>query len=290
MDENKLPTISELWDFSNPEATEQKFRDLLPKATIQHPAYGLEISTQIARTLGLQRKFDQALELLESIQKEITEIGSLPAIRFHLEKGRVYNSDNKQQLALPEFQKALALATENNEDYLAIDAAHMLGIADAPAKQLDWNLLALKLAENTKNEKAANWKGSLYNNIGWTYQGQNNFPEAAQYFQKAFEYWQSKKNTSRTFIANWCIARNLRSQNQLPQALTILHQLLEEINNGAKPDGYVYEELAECFLLQGDPQQAKPHFKKAHDLLSKDPWLQANEKTRLERLQTLSLD
>lgn len=289
MDKNKLPSIDELWDYSNPEATEQKFRELLSKAEIQNPEYGLEITTQIARTLGLQRKFEEALELLDSIEKKISGNTNLPAIRFHLEKGRVFNSSKKAQLALPEFQKALDLATENKEDYFAVDAAHMLGIADASDKQLDWNLLALKLAEDSKNEKAANWKGSLYNNIGWTYHGQDNFAEAGNHFQKALEYWEAKMSPARTFIAKWCIARNYRSQNKIDAALDLLHQLLEEIKNGAKQDGYVYEELGECYLLKGNPQQSKPNFKQAYELLSKDGWLQANEKPRLDRIQKLSL-
>lgn len=287
--DNNLPTIDELWDYSNPGETEKKFRELLPKAEIHNPEFALEISTQIARTLGLQRKFEEAHELLNSIEKNISENTILPAIRYHLERGRVFNSNKNKQLALPEFQKALDLATKNNEDFLAIDAAHMLGIADAPTKQLDWNLHALKLAENSNNQKAANWKGSLYNNIGWTFHGQNNFTEAAIYFQKAFEYWEAKKNPSRTFIAKWCIARNYRSQNKIEEAFTLLQQLLEEIKKGANPNGYVHEELGECYLIKGETQKSKSHFKQAHDILSKDSWLQANEKPRLERIKTLSL-
>ncbi len=52
------------------------------------------------------------------------------------------------------------------------------------------------------------------------------------------------------------------------------------------PDGYVYEELAECLLLQSKAD-AKTYFRKAFDILSKDEWLQANEPDRLARMEKL---
>ena len=53
-------------------------------------------------------------------------------------------------------------------------------------------------------------------------------------------------------------------------------------------DGYAYEEVGECLLLQLQAEEAKPYFAKAHALLSADEWLVANEPARLERLQSLS--
>lgn len=50
-----------MWNYSAPAETESKFRTTL-KATEQPPnsEYVLQLQTQIARTLGLQRKFDEA--------------------------------------------------------------------------------------------------------------------------------------------------------------------------------------------------------------------------------------
>jgi hypothetical protein len=53
-------------------------------------------------------------------------------------------------------------------------------------------------------------------------------------------------------------------------------------------DGYNFEEIGECMLLMNKQKEAKPYFQKAFALLSKDIWLQANEKERLERLKKLS--
>lgn len=54
-----------------------------------------------------------------------------------------------------------------------------------------------------------------------------------------------------------------------------------------KPDGYVYEEIAECFLQQQNPKY-KEYAQKAYDELCKDIWLQNNEAARLQRLLELA--
>ena len=52
------------------------------------------------------------------------------------------------------FIKAYELAVKHNEDNYAIDAAHMLGIIEPYKEAQEWNELAIKLTEKTKDEKA----------------------------------------------------------------------------------------------------------------------------------------
>src|SRR5690606_19946505 len=57
----KLPDFDALWDYSQPAATETKFREILPLAQESGDlSYRLQLETQIARALGLQQKFDEA--------------------------------------------------------------------------------------------------------------------------------------------------------------------------------------------------------------------------------------
>ena len=56
----------------------------------------------------------------------------------------------------------------------------------------------------------------------------------------------------------------------------------------AIPTFYVFEELGECLLALGRVSESRPWFAKAHTELSKDAWLTANEKPRLDRLATLA--
>ncbi|MBT4141251.1 MAG: hypothetical protein HOE48_25300, partial [Candidatus Latescibacteria bacterium] len=56
-----LPDFDALWDYHNPENTEQLFLEILPVAQNDgDDDYLAQLLTQVARTQGLQRKFDVA--------------------------------------------------------------------------------------------------------------------------------------------------------------------------------------------------------------------------------------
>ena len=65
-----------LWNYSEPKATEEKFREIL--ANTQDINYIAELKTQIARTLGLQRKFDDGHILLSEIENDIIQVELYP--------------------------------------------------------------------------------------------------------------------------------------------------------------------------------------------------------------------
>jgi len=71
------------------------------------------------------------------------------------------------------------------------------------------------------------------------------------------------------------------------ESLAIQRELEKQIADLENPDGYVYEELAECLHALGWRDEAKPNFRRAHELLSKDPWLNESEPERIERLRDL---
>ena len=61
----------------------------------------------------------------------------------------------------------------------------MLGISEPSENQLEWNELALLMAEKSNDPKSKKWVGSLYNNIGWTYHDRKEYPIALDHFQRA---------------------------------------------------------------------------------------------------------
>ena len=186
---NKLPDFDSLWDYDHPGATEKKFRELLSVALDSLDlSYLSQLLTQIARTEGLQRKFQDAHNTLDRVQKALDKTDAKTRVRYLLERGRVFKSSRKPEEARPLFLEALELAVKSNEDFYAVDAAHMIAIVEPPEKQLQWNLKALDLAENSTDEKARKWRGSLYNNLGWTYFEQRQFEEALLMFEKAREF------------------------------------------------------------------------------------------------------
>jgi tetratricopeptide (TPR) repeat protein len=206
-------------------------------------------------------------------------------VRYLLERGRVFNSSGQAMKAVPLFRDALERGRQASEDFLAIDAAHMLGIAAPPADRLKWNLEALAMTERTSDLRSKRWLASLYNNIGWTYHERGEYATALQYFQKALPAWQTRGGDNEVRIAKWTIARALRSLRHLDEAWAIQRALLAEYEATAEPSGYVYEELAEIELARNDETAAGPWFAKAYAALSADPWLKANESVRLERLR-----
>jgi tetratricopeptide (TPR) repeat protein len=275
-----------LWDYDQPAESEARFRELLAKKEEGSSDY-VQLLTQIARAQGLQRKFDEAHETLDQAERLLTEELKRARIRYLLERGRVFNSSRQPEQAYPYFIQAWNQAAGAGEDFYVVDAIHMLGIIDSPEKQLDWNLKALELAEQSADPRAQNWRGSLYNNIGWTYHDRGDYEQALENFQRALEWRIQQGRAAEIRIAKWCAARTLRSLKQLEEALALQRELEREYLQAGEESGYVYEELAEVLLALDQPAEARDYFTRAYTELSKDPWLLENEPARLERLKTL---
>lgn len=278
--------IDQSWDYAQPATSEARFRQLLVTLESTSAPY-MELLTQIARAQGLQRHFAEAHETLDQVEAQLALHPPRVRLRYLLERGRVFNSAGHPHQARPFFLEAWDTARTAGEDLYAVDAAHMLGIIEPPEQQLAWHEKALALAENSVDPRARKWLGSLYNNIGWTYHDLQQDETSLAIFQKALAWRINQGQTAEIRIAKWCVARILRALNRVDEALAIQQALQNEFEASGDADGYVQEELGECLLHLQQAEQAQPHFAAAYQLLAQDPWLVANEKARLERLQTL---
>jgi tetratricopeptide (TPR) repeat protein len=279
--------LDQAWDFDRPAESEASFRSAL--ATLPPAAAArLELLTQIARAQGLQRQFEAAHLTLDGVEKALAEQPPRVEIRYLLERGRVFNSARQPDRAMPLFHEALDKARAAHEDFLAIDAAHMLAIAAPAAERLRWNLEALAMTERTGDARSKRWLASLYNNIGWTYHEHSEYAIALEYFKKALPAWEARGGATNVRLAHWSIARAYRSLGRYDEALAIQLRLAAEDVDAGAPDGYVYEELGELLLAKNDPAAARPNFARAFELLGADAGLQANEPERLSRLKRLA--
>ncbi len=283
--------IDTLWNWGDPEVSEAKFRELastIDKAN--EPDYYFEVMTQIARTFSLRMMFEQAHKTLDSVDQYLsTYPNDLVKTRSLLERGRTYNSSGDKPKAIEQFLQAVKCAEQAKNDYYAIDALHMLGIADEPKKALEWNEKAMKAAEASSDERAKGWLGPLYNNTGWTYYDMGEYEKALSLFERDVIYRTNRKREGESRIARYSVGKTLRALKKLDESLRIQREIEKEIIDAkSAPDGYVFEEIAECLLEMQKENESKEYFKKAYDLLSKDQWLRANEKARLERLQERS--
>ncbi len=266
--------IDTLWDFDDPAASEKRFRELSSSA---------EVQTQIARAQGLQRKFDEAHKTLDAVVTNLprSERGEPRAeVRYLLERGRVFNSSGQPDRARPLFLAAWEKARAGKLDVFAVDAAHMVAIVASPDEALKWNEKALALAEESADPKAQDWVGSLLNNIGWTYYDKGEHAKALNCFERDWKWFEDHKNDEQARIARYSIGKTLRALVRIELALALQQKL--------KPDGYVFEEIAECLNMLKRSAEARLYFARAFELLSKDEWLAASEPQRLVRLKRLA--
>jgi tetratricopeptide (TPR) repeat protein len=283
------PAFDALWDYQDPAKTEALFREELEKADANHLDTRLQLETQVARTLGLQRKFDEAHAALDQVEAQLTEKTPVARVRYLLERGRALNSSGQRPDSIALFESAWSAASEGNFHGYAVDAAHMMGIVMPGEKSLAWNLKAIAYAEaHAEDEKAIRWLGSLYNNTGWTLHDGGDFAGALSLFQKALALRQENGKRGPILIAQWCIARAKRSLGRFDEAQAEQEALLKAHEADSTESAYVYEELGELALIRGDKETAAGWFAKAHALLSKDPWFVENEAERLGRMLELS--
>jgi len=208
-------------------------------------------------------------------------------VRYLLERGRTRNSSGEPAQAVPLFEAALAASqrdAQDGADFYRVDALHMLGIAAPEAQQLDWNLKALAAAGASADPRARGWRGSLLNNLGWTYHAKGDYAKALDLWQQALALREAAGDTGRVAFARWTVARGLRSVGRLDEAEAIQRSLAAAMEAAHAPDGAVYEELAEIALARNDAKAAMPWAARAYALLKDDIRVNANEPGRLARL------
>lgn len=224
--------LDSLWDFGDPTASAERFAHAAADAT---PTAAAELRTQRARALGLAGDRAAADAVLDAI----TDPSPVVAIRVALERGRLFNSAGARPEAILFFTEALELARIAGEDFLAIDAAHMLAIAD-DERSGEWTAHGIQIVDATTDPRARRWGIALHNNLAWTHHDAGHFDEALAEFEAADAAAQAHGSTEQQQIAQWSIARCLRSLGRRAEALTIQERLLE-----LRPDDEdVHEELA----------------------------------------------
>ncbi len=284
-----LPNITSLWNFQDPAASERSFRELLTKARdADDTDYTVQVLTQLARSRGLQREFDDAHKILDEAASALDDTCRVGRLRLSLERGRTFNSSGKKKEAFTQFLRAFVQGHRMGEENLTVDAVHMLAIVAEGDESVLWNELAIDLAERANDSNAKRWLGALYNNIGWSYHDRDDFEDALDAWTKA-EAWHmehGKIHTQR--IAKWAVGRGLRSLGRHDEALAKQRALLEEYEStGDEEAGFTREEIAENLLALGKGEEAKPFFTGAYERLKDNKWVANDEPERLERLRKL---
>ncbi len=286
-----MTALDDLWDFDDLVASEARFRAAIDAATTEGDDVATdEARTQLARSFGLQGRFDEGHQLLDRVDLDHPAEDRV-RVRARLERGRLLRSSGEAAASVTPFEAAWELARTLGDDGLAVDVAHMLALVDAPPGEAEWHKEALDLADTSPDPAARRWRGSLWNNIGWARFEAGDLDGALTAFETALAARREQDRPKETRVAEWCVGRCLRALGRPAEALAILERLAVETAAAGEPeDGYGAEEIGECLLALGREGEARPHFARAAELLAADAWLVEHEPDRIGRLRSLGKD
>ena len=299
-----MSDLDDLWDFDDPSASENRFREAAQAAAVEGDADRAdEACTQLARALGLQDRFTEGHAVLDALE-ERSAASSTVRVRALLERGRLLRSGGDSAASVAPFRGAWELASAVGEEALAVDAAHMLAIVDAPPGADAWHERAMALATASADPRARKWRASLWNNVGWGRFEGDDHGGALAAFESALAARREQGTAKETRIAEWCVARALRALGRVEEALAIQQRLASEWAAAGQADVFVGEEIGECLLALGRESEARPYFahaaeslaadatiaKQEPELLAADATIAAQEPERIHRLRRLAGD
>ncbi len=247
--------LRRLWDFTDLDGSEARLRAQLE---LESDASGrAEVLTQLARVEGLRGRFDEAERL---VAEAGVEAGGSPIVsaRVDLERGRLLNSSGDRTTALPLFERAFRSALDADEEFVAVDAAHMAAIAAEGESVEDWTQRGIDLAETSEEPGVDYWLGPLHNNLGWHLVETGDLERALDTFRRALQARERDPDKAEEIeIARYAVAKALRLLGRPGEAAPLLQQAIEWTKTVGKPDGWFPEELAECYAALGRNKEAR---------------------------------
>lgn len=246
--------LDALWDFASPDLSEQRFRQALAAAGADD---ALVLRTQIARTLGLRGRFDDALRELDAVEPLLAAAGPAPRVHALLERGRTLRSSGQPRAAAPLFEQAFELADRARLEFLAADALHMVALVQpTPETQIAVNRRVVAYAQNAQDPRARRWDAAALNNIGVTLNQAGRHAEALPVLQDALAAYQRAGRPRNVLVARWMVAHTLRLLGRLDEALRLQRALEADWAAAGGQDPFVFDEIAEIHAARGDVDRA----------------------------------
>lgn len=235
-----LDMVDEAWDVEDPAGSEARFRDLLVGRSGRDADV---LTTQLARAIGLQGRYDEALDLLDGVAASKNyEV----QVRMLLEQGRVLRSSGA---TAPEvFDEAAGMAQEHGLQELRVDALHMWALVGEAGERLPRTEAALSEARTATDVRARNWDASLLNNLGIARQDAGDLAGALEAFEEALAARERIGRPRETRVARWMVGWMLRLLGRTDAALAVQEALAVELAAAGETDPHVEEEL---LLLRG---------------------------------------
>lgn len=248
--------LEQLWDFAHPAVSAERFAGRVDALALDDPRGADLARTQLARALGLQEQYADALAVLDQVTgSEDPEVRT----RAALERGRVLRSSGEPDGSAAYFEEAVDLARDAGLEALHVDALHMLALLPSdPAEQLRLNEEALAAARASTEPRARDWDASLLNNLGMARHELGDLPGALATFTEALAACERIGKVENVRIARWMIGWTLRLLGRRQEAMAIQQALAQELRAAGEDDPYVRQELALLLAEEGpgDPPDA----------------------------------
>ncbi|GAA1753540.1 tetratricopeptide repeat protein [Agromyces humatus] len=235
--------IDRLWDFSDPKASEERFREAADD-DLHSPHLRAVLSTQLARALGIQRRTDEAHAVLDAVAATTSAPGDPESYaaelraRVSIERGRIAASDRRPDDAVPELTRGVREAALAGSTFLVLDALHMLALNDAGHEE-EWATEGFDVLDGSHDPRVLRWGVALHNNLGWTLHDSGRLTGALLQFEQAVAAADAYGTAEQRHVARWSVARCLRSLGRTDEALAMQRELA-----AARPDDrYVLAEI-----------------------------------------------
>lgn len=256
--------VDALWNYADPAASEARFREALAAASGDD---ALVLRTQIARTMGLRGRFDDAHRELDAIEPALATAGVAPRVRAWLERGRTLRSSGKPLEGRPLFMRAFVTADAARLEALAADALHMLALAEpALDDRIAWNRRTVDYARRASDPRAQGWQAAALNNIGSDLREAGRLEDSLASFREAHVAYERSGRPQGRFMARWQVANVLRLLGRVDEALAMQTALERDTVAAGAPDPYVYDELALLQAARGQADAAAQARRRAAEL------------------------
>jgi tetratricopeptide (TPR) repeat protein len=179
-----------------------------------------ELETQRARALGLQRRFEEAEALLDSLEPAFGRL----EVRILAERGRLRAAEGRSADAVVFLEDALLAARREGDAYLAVDAAVSLAEADR-ARTQQWVEEGFADLADASDPRTLRWGVALHALRGWDLLDAGDAPAALAAFERAEAAAVRYGTDEQRFTARWSVARALRALGRTAAALEIQRAL-----------------------------------------------------------------
>lgn len=214
-----------------------------------------EAMVMIARTYLTTDNRQQGREIFAIAMETASPDDPLGWSRYLSVRGRFEWKAGDNQKATETFKEMFYYCIDHKIEDRASDAARMIGITGTTEEQIEWGLKGIKQAEKNNQTSIL---GPLWNNLGATYEDQNEYKQALEAYLKAKEYHYQHGGELTKCIADWAVAHAYRLNDDFKKAEKLLKPLVRKFEklNELEFIGWTYKEL-------GHVEMHKEHFDKA---------------------------